>query len=1742
MSSWDQSQGGGGGGGSRQQPPGGGGSGGGSGPPDHNKNVNPKGPPLPPPMMRGTSHGGGGGYGGNSNNNDPGGSGGIFPNSVPSSNFGGGGGRGRFGGGRHGGRFGGRGRHHGGRGLGRGGHPPHHRGSFSGGHPSGPPRIGRDRDERGGMIDNPPFGGERERDHHHPHSSPREMSGDFRGRGGDKFRGGDDGPSFRDRDVHRDSSLGPPPVRDSPFRHAGGGGDRFERTRSDGAISSPYPSGLERRTSFDQQRGPFPRGPRDFDSRDPGRGPGGGGPPPPQHWKDHRRIGSHGSHGSHGPIQSDSSPGASQPKVSSAPPFMTAPPMPSDRAGSIAPTDPRSRPTDPRRRGTSSNDLPSTQGSYSSLAESTGPSSPSAVKGFRSSPQAMRRSISDAGVGRGYDRVGDNVAPSPRVAKSMRSPSDDRPQYPSMPPADLNGPQQRQSSRGGLGPKPMDFHSSSSSELGGSGGIKEPVFASRRDPRSQYTDGPSSTGNASADAALNSQDPFGRTREWQQPRAQQLRRASSEGTVPRPSPRPSPSRAKSILSLTPINEKSVLQAPSLGSSTIAAAAAAAASGSSTVVSKVAAEEKPVQIEELPSLKISSLGDEEVVKRAETAVLHLHEVVPDDTKDKQTTDDLPSKANMLEAMSKIEKLITASQNGMNDLSDEISKAKAREADLQAKEAKERAEEERKKSLELERIQNEKRMEEIKLKENALQGALNEFKERSAEEKKKMQGEFDLSVEAAKEKVTAEMNAALAADISQDSVTIDKGISKAERELEQSRMLLQKVGEKVASAEKTYRILLAEEQKEEDYDSGNSGVDPSSVVSSIFVENKRKAEEAQLLGFALADGISKDLPSEKEDNGNFLEDSLYETKDPTCFKTFEEWAVMAQSVTGLSDALYSEPSEAPYYQFNEKRHEEMGPIVKEYIRSHKTKLNEHWKRLSEEYEVRKRLYEKQQRKLAKKSRGSISAVKKSIFAGNTETPAKESDEKEGKAGEAAGGTGGRSTNNPYRRARRGDPVRSEYEQEQIIAQITEKEAMEKRITHGGSKLPRQICPLEQELSAIYVNTFNSQRVDPAEEAREEAMTNIWTDMEKCIFLDRFLQFPKDFRRIASFLRNKTTQDCIAFYYDSKQTVPYKGALKEHILRRKRKGEYQVWDASIQSAVSCGAIISAGDDDEKPINFGLPVSDLTYRTCMLHPLRREALDSMEIDVASAEAYVSSGGSEEETTKWKSRKRGRDPLFSLSKEQTKRLRKSSQEALMNPIERAKLEEKEKAKIAETEPGASTPKRQAPQKWTATEKKIFVETLEEHGRDWAKLSQAVGTKSISQIKNFYYDFKKQLSSGKFRQGMEKGNFKSGPVTIASGSGEPSPAPKAKEESLKSPRQKLLKKKKKGAGGGVPPSLPKLGSKSMVKKTVAQNQAAVKRSRSATPTESAIPIPHDVLMQQEEMVPRNEAQLHYQNQMSANPPMHSNELERILAGNPSYGGPNYASQTELIQHLLQQQQQQQPYLHHQSHPDHQYIADAESHLAARLLQQQQQQAQQRDQQSSLELFLRGQNSQQGLALEDTRRLLQQQSQNYPHLQPQHGMPSGLQETAAAAPDLSDTSNIRRFLQLQQQHNPLTNQRSNLGSLLGLSSAADTGISASLLAQLRGGQPQQAAPEPSGFGNIPNVQGFLGGGQQHQHQAQHQHQHQLGGQLPGGLHSSHNPMYHHTGSGASAGGQPDVTQSEAFALLQRAMQRDRNNFG
>ncbi|KAL7066971.1 myb-like DNA-binding domain-containing protein [Cryptosporidium serpentis] len=57
----------------------------------------------------------------------------------------------------------------------------------------------------------------------------------------------------------------------------------------------------------------------------------------------------------------------------------------------------------------------------------------------------------------------------------------------------------------------------------------------------------------------------------------------------------------------------------------------------------------------------------------------------------------------------------------------------------------------------------------------------------------------------------------------------------------------------------------------------------------------------------------------------------------------------------------------------------------------------------------------------------------------------------------------------------------------------------------------------------------------------MTRLWSLSEIRTFIEKYLMYPKDFRRIASFLEYKTIKDCISFYYKYKYTLGLKRILR-------------------------------------------------------------------------------------------------------------------------------------------------------------------------------------------------------------------------------------------------------------------------------------------------------------------------------------------------------------------------------------------------------------------------------------------------------------------------------------------------------------------------------------------------------------------------------------------------------------------------
>jgi hypothetical protein len=117
-------------------------------------------------------------------------------------------------------------------------------------------------------------------------------------------------------------------------------------------------------------------------------------------------------------------------------------------------------------------------------------------------------------------------------------------------------------------------------------------------------------------------------------------------------------------------------------------------------------------------------------------------------------------------------------------------------------------------------------------------------------------------------------------------------------------------------------------------------------------------------------------------------------------------------------------------------------------------------------------------------------------------------------------------------------------------------------------------------------------------QQRYQRVWSDMEKAIFVDKFMQFPKNFPKIASFLTNRSTQDCIKFYYDSKTEIHYKQLLREFD-NRKRNVKIQ-WVQSTDAAESVGSRIfppHSGGESREPI-VELPIDDSTYQSFPNHP----------------------------------------------------------------------------------------------------------------------------------------------------------------------------------------------------------------------------------------------------------------------------------------------------------------------------------------------------------------------------------------------------------------------------------------------------------------------------------------------------------------------------------------------------------------
>nr|XP_023022666.1 uncharacterized protein LOC111510921 [Leptinotarsa decemlineata] len=118
--------------------------------------------------------------------------------------------------------------------------------------------------------------------------------------------------------------------------------------------------------------------------------------------------------------------------------------------------------------------------------------------------------------------------------------------------------------------------------------------------------------------------------------------------------------------------------------------------------------------------------------------------------------------------------------------------------------------------------------------------------------------------------------------------------------------------------------------------------------------------------------------------------------------------------------------------------------------------------------------------------------------------------------------------------GSRVKSEADMEEIMDNLQE-QALEDKKMRSYAVIPPIL--FDKKAKRIKYDDNNGFVEDMDVVYKSRRFLNVWTASEKEIFKEKYLQHPKNFGCIASYLDRKSVSDCVHYYYLSKKTENYK-----------------------------------------------------------------------------------------------------------------------------------------------------------------------------------------------------------------------------------------------------------------------------------------------------------------------------------------------------------------------------------------------------------------------------------------------------------------------------------------------------------------------------------------------------------------------------------------------------------------------------
>ncbi|XP_076800276.1 uncharacterized protein LOC143445222 isoform X4 [Clavelina lepadiformis] len=231
------------------------------------------------------------------------------------------------------------------------------------------------------------------------------------------------------------------------------------------------------------------------------------------------------------------------------------------------------------------------------------------------------------------------------------------------------------------------------------------------------------------------------------------------------------------------------------------------------------------------------------------------------------------------------------------------------------------------------------------------------------------------------------------------------------------------------------------------------------------------------------------------------------------------------------LYNQPSDTKVYQDNLKKNEEMRPKLLNYFRHRKKLQNIREKYLGARYD---QLMDKWQRKTealeSNAKRKAKEAKTREFFEKIFPEVRKQREQQE----------------RMDRVGTRGDTCRSDADFAEIVDGLSEQE------NHLQHMRQQAIVPpmlLDKEERRVTFISNNGYIREPFKEFKESQQLDAWAVQEKAIFKEKYVQHPKNFHLIASFIEKKNVADCILYYYLTKKANNYKALVRKQTLKPRK-----------------------------------------------------------------------------------------------------------------------------------------------------------------------------------------------------------------------------------------------------------------------------------------------------------------------------------------------------------------------------------------------------------------------------------------------------------------------------------------------------------------------------------------------------------------------------------------------------------------